>query len=497
MISFNNISENIRTPGHYAEVDNSRALQNLLPNPHKVLILGQKHSDGTGVFDTVYNISRDGLADGYFGPGSVLARMCETFKLNNKNTELHAMAVGSGIGGVAASGTLNFSDALRGTAEISVPGTYYFMAAGTQLTIDIPMSASGQAIASLLASAINANSKLPVHAVVATGSVRISAVQSGTLGNYIAIQQNFYAGQSNPLGFSRAVVITGMAGGTTDPDIGDAWAVIDGDQYQYICQPYIDDVNLTEIEDELSDRFGPMVDMQGHGFTAVRGTLASCTTLGNARNSPHNTIIGAYQSPTCPEEWAAALTGVASKYLNEDPARPLQYLELKGVIAPPVTDRFTQSERNTILYDGIATWITDNVGKVMIERCITTYQTNAYGLLDPSYLDIETLATLNEIRYQYKARMASRFLIPRFKLVDDTFPVQPGTFVAAPKTVKQEIISLFGLLQDNGLIENLEEFILNLVVERDSSDQNRVNVLLPPDLVNQFRVLATIIQFIL
>jgi len=358
---------------------------------------------------------------------------------------------------------------------------------------------SGQGIASLVASTINAiaNSTLPVRAVVAGGSVRISAICSGTLGNYINIRHNYYAGQSIPTLFSRDPILVSMAGGSTDPDLGDAWAVIDGTQYHYICQPWITAANLTEIEDELSDRFGPMVDMQGHGFTGVRATLASCTTLGNSRNSPHNTIIGAYDSPTAPEEWAAALTGVAAKYLNNDPARPLQYLKLNGVLSPPVQNRFTQSERDTILYDGIATYTCDSVGNVMIERCITTYQTNAYGLLDPSYLDIETLATLSEIRYQYQARMIQRFILPRFKLVDDTFPVQPGTYVAAPKTVKQEIIALFSQLQDIGLIENLAEFVENLVVERDSSDVNRVNVLLPPDLVNQFRVLATQIQFLL
>lgn len=498
MISFNNIPENIRTPGSYVEVDNSRALQNLLPNPHKALIIAQKHSDGNADYDTVYSITKDGLADGYFGPGSVLARMCNTFKLNNQNTELHAMAIGSGVGGVAASASIDFSTALAG-AEASYAGTYYLMVNGVTCYADITLSMSGMAIASLVASTINAvaNSTLPVKAVVAGGSVRISAVCSGTLGNYINIRHNYYAGQSTPTLFSADPVIVSMAGGSTDPDLGDAWAVIDGTQYNYVCQPWITAANLTEIEDELSDRFGPMVDMQGHGFTAVRGTLASCTTLGNSRNSPHNTIIGAYDSPTAPEEWAAALTGVAAKYLNNDPARPLQFLKLNGVLAPPVQNRFTQSERDTILYDGIATYVCDSVGNVMIERCITTYQTNAYGLIDPSYLDVETLATLSEIRYQYQARMVQRFLLPRFKLVDDTFPVQPGTFVAAPKTVKQEIIALFTQLQDIGLIENLADFVDNLVVERDSSDVNRVNVLLPPDLVNQFRDLATIIQFIL
>jgi phage tail sheath gpL-like len=496
MISFNNIPANTRTPNVFTEVDNSRALQSLLPNPHKVLIIGQKHSSGSGSADIIYQITKEGLADGYFGPGSILARMCNTFKLNNKNTELHAIAL-SVTGGTAASCTVNYSDVIKGTAEMSVPGTYYLLINGTPVYCDITLSMSGQGIASLVASTINANSLLPVHAIVVGGSVRLSAVNSGTLGNYINVIENFYAGQSNPLGFSRATNWSAMAGGTTDPDLGDAWAIIDGEQYHYVCQPYIDAANLTEVEDELEDRFGPMIDLQGHGFTAVRGTQASCTTLGNSRNSPNNTIIGAYGSPTCPEEWAASLCAVAADKLNNDPGRPLQFLELKGVVAPMVTNRFNQAERDILLYDGIATWITDSVGNVLIERCITTYQKNAYGLPDPSYLDVETLATLSEIRYQYKSRMVQRFLIPRFKLADDTFPVQPGQYIVTPKTIKQEIVALFTQLQDVGLIENIDEFVKNLIVERDASDKNRTNVLLPPDLINQFRVMAGLLQFIL
>ena len=107
------------------------------------------------------------------------------------------------------------------------------------------------------------------------------------------------------------------------------------------------------------------------------------------------------------------------------------------------------------------------------------------------------MATLGEIRYQYKARMVSRFLIPRFKLADDTFPVQPGSKIATPKTVKAETVALFTLLRDKGLIENLDEFVEELVVERNITDANRVDVLLPADLINQFRVLAAQIQFLL
>jgi phage tail sheath gpL-like len=463
--------------------------------------------------DVLYAISRDNLADGFFGRGSVLARMCNTFKKNNPNTEVFAMALGSGIAGTAAKTTINVSGAVYSNA-VSCNGTWYLMINGEGLEVPITSGMSAESIAARMILAINSNSNLPVTAVAGAtpGIVSITAVCSGTLGNYINIRENFYdyqtvpencfSGSVGPLtigsgGIASRIFFSVMLGGATDPDLGDAWAVIEAEQFHYIIQPYIDATNLTEIEDELADRFLPLEDLQGHGFTAVRATLASCTTLGNTRNSPHNTIVGAYDSPTCPEEWAAAWGAVCAWNLNIDPARPLHTLALKGVIAPPIENRFTRAERDTLLYDGIATWIWDVSGRPLIERSITTYRTNSFGLPDPSYLDIQTLATLGEIRYQYKTRMLNRFIQPRFKLADDTFPAMPGSNVARPKDVKAETIALFTLLRDRGLIENLNDFIDNLVVERDLADVNRINVLLPPDLINQFRVLAGNIQFLL
>ena len=498
-IAFNNIPDTIRTPGTYTEIDNSRALQGLAANPHKILVLGQKIAAGTVPVETLKPITSDGLADGFFGPGSILARMCNTIKANNPNTELHAIAL-SNNGGTAASGIIKFQSGLSATANT----TFYLLINGQKVYTTITSAWSVTDVNSAVAAEINADSTLPIVATTsasAAGSdhIVLSAVQSGTLGNYIDVRWNYYTGQSNPVGWDStgAISIASMDGGATDPDLGDAWAVIANEQYHYIIQPYIEAANLTEIEDELEDRYGPLVDLQGQGFTAVRATQASATTLGNSRNSPHNVIMAANGSPTSPEEWAAALGAVAAFNLNNDPARPLHYLKLKNILAPAAVDRFSRAERDILLYDGIATFNVDNSGNVLIERSITTYQTNAAGIADASYLDVQTLATLSEIRYQYKNRMVTRFIVPRFKLADDTFPVQPGTNVATPNTVKQEIIALFTELRDAGLIENLDDFITNIRVERDGTDVNRVNVLMPPDLINQFRILAGVIQFIL
>lgn len=502
MISFNNIPTTTRTPNVYTEVDNSRALTGTVANPHKVLILGQKMSTGTAPADAVIAITRTGLAEGYFGSGSLLARMCNVFKSANPNTELYALPLSTAAGGVRASATINFSAALDG-ATASGTGYYYLLVNGVKCTVEITSGMSGLRIASVATDVLSAlTQSTGCNASHTLGVLYISCCESGSHGNYIPIMHNYYTGESFPTTFSRVVntsvvTILSMADGTGDPSLSGAWAIIDGVQYHHIVNPYDLVASISSMETELADRFKPLTDVAGIGYMCYRNTAANLTTLGNARNSPHICAMGVYNAPQHPAEWAATIGAVCSQYLNNDPARPIQFLSLKNILPPPETDRFSRSERDVLLYDGISTYIVDSGGNVLIERMITTYQKNSLGIIDPSYLNIETMATLMEIRYQYKARMQNRFIIPRFKLADDTFPVQPGSYVVTPKTIKAEIISLFYDLQSLGLVENIDDFKTNLIVERNTTDRDRIDVLLPPDLINQFRIMAGLLQYIL
>ena len=47
----------------------------------------------------------------------------------------------------------------------------------------------------------------------------------------------------------------------------------------------------------------------------------------------------------------------------------------------------------------------------------------------------------------------------------------------------------------NGLVEDLTNFKAYLMVERDPDNPNRLNVLYPPDLINQLRIFAVLAQF--
>jgi phage tail sheath gpL-like len=204
--------------------------------------------------------------------------------------------------------------------------------------------------------------------------------------------------------------------------------------------------------------------------------------------------MGTGVAPQPPYIWAAVYAGVAAASLAIDPARPLQTLELTGILPPAIADRWTLEERNLTLYDGISTYMVNAGGTVQIERAITSYQTNSFGVEDPSYLDVETPATLSYIRYATRARITQRF--PRYKLADDGTRFGAGQAIVTPNVIRAELLGLFRELEAAGIVENFEQFKTDLVVERDANDRNRVNVLASPDLVNQFRIFAEQIQFI-
>lgn len=488
-IAFSRIPADTRTVGVAAEFNKSIALQGLAQHPQNALLIGQRTSTGTITSGVLTAVTSDGLADGFFGAGSQLARMCKIFKENNPNTELWAIPLDDAGAAVVASGSVKI------TGSATANGTLHLMVAGIPIEVAVASGDTGISICSGIRTAVSANTLLPVVVTSADSTmVGFYAKNKGEVGNDINITYNYYDGQFLPSGIT--VSLGAMSTGATNPDLDDVWPIIDGLTFNYIATPYNDSANLTSVEDEMETREGPMGNLDGLSFTAYRGSLAACSAKGNARNGYLNYMPGFYNSPSGPEEWAAAWCAVAAFNLSNGPARPLHGLQLKGILPPPRGDEFTQTERNTLLYDGIATWVAPGDGRVYIERSISTYQKDWLGIPDPTWLDIQTPATLFEVRYQYKVRMILRYIDPRYTLVGDTEYIPPGSFMVRPMDVHAEAIALFRLLQDKGLVEDMEFFKTNLVTERDSSDPSRVNQLLPINLSNQFRLLAGRIDFI-
>ena len=168
---------------------------------------------------------------------------------------------------------------------------------------------------------------------------------------------------------------------------------------------------------------------------------------------------------------------------------------METCLPPPVgAIRFLLSELNQLSGSGIATQravSTDNLP--FIARETTTYTKNVYGVGDDAYELVTTLATLAAILRNQRYAITSKY--PRSKLADDGTRFGAGQAIVTPNTIKSELVAQYRIDEFNGLVENGQAFKDNLIVERDPNDPNRVNVLYPPDLVNQLRVFAVLAQF--
>lgn len=482
-VSFNQIPINLRVPGQYIEFDNSRAQQGLPVMPHKIMVFGQRRAAGTVAQSVPTRITSPAQAEAFFGRGSMLSHMLAALKAANNFTECWACALDDNAAGALATGTITF------TGSPTENGTLNQYIAGRRVQTAITTAMTAAQVATAVAAAINANTDLDVTAAAAVGVVTLTARHKGENGNYIDHRLNYYFGEKTPDGL--VAVIAAMSGGTANPDVATAIAAIGAEQYHTVIMPWTDAANLVKLETEMSSRFGPLVQKEGQAFAAASGTHASIDTLVAARNSPHVSIMGSGKSPTPPWEWAAVLGSVDA--YEPDPARPRQTLVLTGMLPPAAQDRFTLSERNIHLTDGAATFIVDTGGRCLIERLTTTYKTNSFGIPDISYLDIETLRTIAYLRYSVRSRIGLKF--PRHKLANDGTRFGAGQAIVTPLIIRAELLALFRDWEDAGLAENFEQFKRDLIVERNGSDPNRVDAVIPPDVINQFRVFAGQIQF--
>ncbi len=488
-ISFNEVPANIRVPFVYVEFDASGAVRGASQMPYTLLLIGQRLAAGTVAEAVPTRVTSAAQAAGFFGAGSMLAQMADAALANAPLMETWAIALDDAGAGVEATGTITFAGAATAAGTVSA------MLGGVRVQVPVAVGDAAAAVAAALIAAINAEAEAPVTAVVnaTPEQIDLTARHKGTVGNSVDLRFNYYAGEVIPAGLTVAVVA--LSGGTGDPDVADAIAAMTDRHYNVVAHPYTDPANLTAIESEMADRWGPLRQIEGVAVTSAAGSHASLGTLGSGRNSPHSTIMHGSGSPTPVWRIAAAYGAVLAFHGELDPARPFQTLELKGVLAPAQLDRFTQAENNLLLFDGISTFTVDAGGLVRVQRAITTYQTNAAGAPDIAYLDVNTPLTLGYLRFDFRNYILRKY--PRHKLAGDTVRPGRGQAIITPKIGRAEAVARFQVWQELGLVEDLDQFKAELIVELNPTDPNRLDWFLPPNLVNQFRVGAAQIGFVL
>lgn len=489
-VSFNTIPANIRVPLFYAEMDNSQA--GYSSQNRRTLLIGQKLASASGATGTPMLVSSSDQAKQLFGVGSMLARMHEIYRKNDPFGEVWCMALADSGAGVAATGGIGV------TGPATSAGTISLYIAGQLVQVAVANGDSAATITANIVAAINATSNLPVTASVSGGTnVSLLCRWKGSTGNDITVMDSYRrlaGGEQLPSGVGLG--FTAMNSGATNPSVATAITGMGDEEYDYVIHPYSDSGSLDLFDAELNDsagRWSYSRQVYGHQYCAIRGIQADLVTAGSNRNGPHLTLAGfEIDTPSPSWEYAAAYGARNAVFLNADVARPTQSGDLIGIIPPRAGKRFLLTERQALLNYGIATSYYSG-GLMHIERAITTFQKNAFGQADTSYLDSETLHQNAYILRFLRGRITSKYA--RHKLANDGTRFGSGQPIVTPSIIKAELVSAYAELELLGIVENSAAFKANLIVERDQNNPNRVNILLPPDLINQLRIVALLNQF--
>lgn len=150
--------------------------------------------------------------------------------------------------------------------------------------------------------------------------------------------------------------------------------------------------------------------------------------------------------------WLASYAAIIAS--EEDPARPLNGLTLRGIIPSPISQCLSRTQQELALKSGVTPLEVGTGEVVSIVRVISTYTKNSEGSSDSALLDITTIRTLDYLRKAIRERMSLRF--SREKLSTRILP-----------KVRSEVLDVLRKMEELEILEEVDINVEGVIVERD------------------------------
>lgn len=457
----------------------------------QTLILGQMLPSGTGVPNESVFVSGVNDVVAAAGAGSMAHAMAIKIFATNPLATTYLTPLVDAPTAVKASGTVT----ITGTATST--GTVVLSVAENLFSVGVSVGDTALVIiAKLLATILT--QVCFVTAAAVTNVITLTANNAGLVGNDMVIALNpggSVAGQVLPTGIT--VEIVGMSGGVVNPDITQALANLQDEPFDFIANAYGADLTATALIKEFlgatSGRWAPNRVICGRSYGAMPGTPSDILALVAEINDPHQTVIG-YESerPTWSPMVAGELTAEAALSLSSDPSLPLQNIAL-NLPSTSIASRFNYAIRNTLLNGGVTTMKAAPDGSPILERTMTTYLTNAAGLPDNSWQNVETDQTLSVVIRDLKTDSETTFARKKFAPAGSRITPTPANNIVTTTTIKAHFVARYRYLETLGYVVNSDEFATGIVVQQQGT--GIAAVYMPIQLMGQLRQINILVSF--
>jgi len=463
---------NSNIPFVQAELVKAPSLTGTIKQEYTALIFGQKTAAGTANSNIVLDIFSEAEAQGKFGRTSMLAHAAKRWFDNNKGVKLKVIALDDEVTGIQATGTIT----VTGTANSN--GTFAAYINGRAYRIAVAIADTATDIATLLATKITEDLNSQVTATATLGVVTLTAVHKGTYGNTLKIKVNYNNDDEFPAGITAPIVA--MSGGAGDPDLETTGivSILEENQFNLIAQPYIDNANLTLIDDALTDNFKATEMLDSFCVVGVDDTVTNLTTKTDILNTAFITTCDNNSAFSTGLEQAAAAIGQIADVGQSSPGSGYLNRVLAGIL--PLEQRI-RTERNVLAGGGVATFKVQGTNLLM-ERTVTTLQKDANNIpTDVDDTDLRVFLTISYVRYTFVVRMSQ---YQGYKLGGDDDRFGAGVRIMTPNLYRQNLILNYQQLVSDAVCEDQAGFEDSIIVQRagnrlDSQFQiNVINVLL-------------------
>lgn len=483
--------------------------------PQRVLLVGQQTGSVYTTGSLVENIGNANVEINNFGKGSHVSEMIRAFKTLNETTQLDVIPLDDAGTGTAAAGSVVFS----GTAS---ENGVYTVSTGSRVNhiyeINVTSGDTATDIGDALVAAIAADDYNIVTGVNTTGSVALTAVNAGTIGNGIGLEI---------VGTVAGVTVTlnAMTGGATDPTTTGIFDVVGDQRYQTIIYPGAYDES--DVTDFLDPRFNSENDiLDGVGIISKTDTLVNINAFTASLNSQSlcvhaNTTVDEtyYKGSSLFEldDVISASFGAVRSLRLTDGSNLSNFViannrDLFGGTHIASLPYFNTSFSNLPLIDIGKGWsntdlesINDNGGfvlgnnkartSIIADTVVTTYKTDAASNVDLTFKFLNSVDVLSNIAEFFYNNIRSDFAQSR--LTDGA--VIPGYNMANVDTIKSQFIDYYVTLSGENFLltragrDNLKYFSDNLDFSLDLLEGSVTSIAKVP-LVVQLRDLTVTLQ---
>jgi phage tail sheath gpL-like len=497
-------------PGTFIEIDFAAGATSLGTAVYGLLLIGNKLSTGDATADTVIYGPANGLtsltdAQNRFGIGSELYRMYKRALqiLQGTSIPISAIAVLESVGAKASKNiTLATTATANGTLRVMVEDEFEDVAITSGDTAD---TIKTNAIA-----AINKHADWPVAATSGgTGIITLTAQQKGLRGNWIRVgSQIIGSGVGTTTDTAPMAFLTS---GTTADSYTNVLATIKPYRFYYLVSA--DDggqssTNLSGLLTQVASQAQPTTGIRQVVCAASNdGTLSNLTTqatgINNARLVPY---VYLPFSDIAPCELATITAATRAFVELSFGATTLNFdgfgtTTMEGVgdtsalwpvPAPRSGAQLTSAQIITCLNNGITPVGVNAQGKTYIVSLITAKSQTA-SVADYRIRDGHKVSICD--RFGDDAGTKCKLQLSAKAIGDDPKDSQrPIAGVATPRNLKALLIQLIRDYGGRGLVQNANDVIGNMTVDRATSPTTRLESAVPlqtADVVHQVTVLVS------